>query len=122
MQGGVSTLTCGRYPEWGKSQLPWVWGLHLSLLSYQHSLPTSGAKLALALYTGGLHLLWAESSTDPLIGQILLRPTSHPSHLTPAGLVLRIPHLGSGVCDPPILLLGALPQPPPLFHAPVKND
>ena len=76
----------------------------------------------MALYTGGLLLLWAESSADPLIGQILLRPTSHPSHLIPAGLVHRIPHLGSGVCDPPILLLGALPQPLPLFHAPVKND
>ena len=52
------------------------------------------------------------------IGQIFQRPTPHPSHLTPAGLVYRIPHLGSGVCDPPIFLLGALPQPPPLCSTP----
>lgn len=69
-------------------------------------------------HTEGLHLPWAESSADSLIGQILLRPTPHSSHLTPAGLVHCIPHQGSQVCDAPILLLGALPQPPPLCSTP----
>ena len=47
---------------------------------------------------------------------------AHLSSLPPHPCWLSSLYPPPRLCDPAILLLGALPQPPPLFHAPVKND